>query len=402
MNEPISVGQLSLWLKDHLEEHFASVAVVGEITGFKRQGQAGHLYFDLKEKSDRVACTCWQSSAARLRFAPMDGLQVVVRGRITYYGPHAKLQINVASMQPVGIGAAELAKQQLLEKLRTLGWFDRPKKPLPNYPKRVALLTSSTGAAIRDMIQSFAKRWPSCSLIVKHSNVQGERAPFELSAGLRELNSLHSSGRMRLDAIIVGRGGGSAEDLNAFNTELVAAAIRESAVPVIAAVGHEIDVTIADLVADAHSETPSNAVTMLTPDPDQMIAEFHRTKKRMQMLLHGKCSHGRQRLEFLARRPAFERPFDRIRRGEQRLDDLSERLKLALQWRLKRHEQKLASISARLQSVSPLNVLSRGYSVTRDAAGQVVRDAATLTAGEEIITTLARGAIMSTVSKTTL
>lgn len=400
MHEPIRVGQLCLWLKDHLEEHFPAVAVVGEITGFKRQGQAGHLYFELKEKSDRVACTCWRSTAARLRFEPQDGLQVVVHGRITYYGPHAKLQINVSSMQPIGIGAAELEKQQLLEKLRKLGWFDRRKKPLPVFPRRVALLTSVTGAAVRDMIQSFAKRWPSCELVVKHSSVQGERAPFELAAGLKELNAMHASARLQLDAIIVGRGGGSAEDLKAFDAELTAQAIYESIVPVVAAVGHETDVTIADLVADARSETPSNAVTMLTPDPEQMITEFHRTKKRMQMLLHSKCSQGRQRLDFLAKRPVFERPFDRLRRAEQQIDGLHERLKLALQRRLQQYKQKLASASARLQSVSPLHVLGRGYSVTRDASGTVLRDAAALKPGDEIVTTLARGEVSSTVSKT--
>lgn len=396
MIDPITVSQLSRWLRDHLEDSFPTVAVVGEISTFKRPGSAGHLYFELKDRSDRVNCTCWNSVAERLAFAPKDGLQVVVRGSVTYYGPQAKLQINVQSMEPVGVGAAELAKQQLIEKLRGLGWFDRPRKALPGYPKRVALVTSAAGAAVRDMIQSFKTRWPSCELVLKHSSVQGASAPLELAAGLRELNALHLSGAMRLDAVIVGRGGGSAEDLIAFNTEIVAGAIHASVVPVVSAVGHEIDVTLADLVADCRALTPTAAVTMLTPDPEQIIAEFHRKKKRMQNALHGKCRRAREDLDFIAERPAFARPLDRVRRGEQRLDDLSERLRLSFKRRLQRGEAKLQSLAERLQSLSPLNVLARGYSVTLKD-GHVVRDAATLSRGDEIVTKLANGEVASTV-----
>jgi exodeoxyribonuclease VII large subunit len=302
-------------------------------------------------------------------------------------------------MEPVGIGAAEIAKRQLMDKLRGLGWFDEGrKKPLPRFPKRVALLTSATGAAVRDMIQSFARRWPLTEIIVRHSRVQGETAAAELAAGLEVLNVLHVSGALLLDAIIIGRGGGSAEDLNAFNAETVAAAIYASQVVVVSAVGHEIDVTIADLVADARSETPSNAVTLLTPHRDELLAGLLSTRDRLNELLRGKVINARRRFDLMTARPAFQRPLDRIRRGEQKLDDFNERLKAIMQRRLQRGREKVTAFAERLESLSPLNVLKRGYSVTRSADGKVIRDASAVAVGDSILTTLASGELASTVS----
>ncbi len=399
MNEPLSVGQLCGWLRYHLEDELPPVAVVGEIADYKRHS-SGHHYFELKERNERVLCVCWQSNAARLRFAPANGLQVLVRGPLTYYGPHAKIQINVQSMSPIGVGAADMALRLLTEKIRGLGWMDRPRKPLPRFPRRVALVTSASSAAVRDMVQSFANRWPLCELVIANCRVQGATAPAEIAGCLKSLNALHESRKLVLDAIIVGRGGGSGEDLMAFNAESVVAAIVASTVPVVSAIGHEVDRTLADAVADAGAETPSNAVTLITPSQSELKTSLLTMRDRFRESLHGKVIQAERRLEMIATRPAFARPLDRLRRGEQRLDDLGERLRNAMLRRVERSRVKVAALAAQLESVSPLNVLKRGYSLTRTVDGAVLRDAGQVSAGAEIVTSLASGEVRSTVINT--
>lgn len=399
MSEPLTVSELCALVRENLEAEFASIRVIGEVSNVTKAA-SGHFYFSLKDSTSQIHCTCWNRTALKLRVPIVAGQQVVASGTMTFYHGNGKAQLTVEQLQPVGVGAADLAKRQLIEKLRALGWFDAPKKRLPRMPRRVALITSATGAAVRDMIQSFATRWPLCEVVVRHSRVQGETAPAELSTALLELSSLHATGQLLLDAIILGRGGGSAEDLNAFNAESVAAAIHASPVPVVSAVGHEIDVTIADLVADARAETPSNAVTLLTPiSLVELLDALSAMRKRFGDSLRGKVSNARRRLELIRLRPAFARPLDRIRRGEQRLDELADRLKTAMRRSLERQTIRVAALAGRLEAMSPLNVLRRGYSVTRRSDGAVVRRPDEVTEGEVIRTTLGGGDILSKVTK---
>jgi exodeoxyribonuclease VII large subunit len=247
------------------------------------------------------------------------------------------------------------------------------------------------------MIASFRNRWPSCELVVCDCLVQGDRASGELAAALQRLSTLHGR-HMRFDAVILGRGGGSKEDLMAFDSEHVAVAIRDCAMPVVSAVGHETDVSIADRVADARANTPTHAVELLTPNAAELIQSFIRHRDRMRVLLHGKCANIRRRLDFIGNRRDFVQPFDRVRRAEQRLDDIGERLKAALERTLRQREERLRSVSQRLQALSPLNVLGRGYSVVRDANDKVVKRASDVTANDEIRITLAQGELKATVS----
>jgi exodeoxyribonuclease VII large subunit len=325
-------------------------------------------------------------------------MQVIARGRLTVYDPRGEYQLIVEELQPKGIGAAELALRQLKEKLLKKGYFDpRRKRKLPRFPRRVGLIASASGAAVRDMVELFAQRWPLTEVVVRPSRVQGETAAAEIAAALRMLNHFHGTRELPLDAVILGRGGGSTEDLWAFNEEPVADAIYNSVVPVVSAVGHEVDVTIADLVADHRAETPSAAVVALTPDRRQMVADLLDLQARLYEAVDHRLQLGRNRVELLAARPAFRRPLQRVRELEQRLDDTAGRLHRAAQQRLIQAGEKLAALAARLETLSPLNVLTRGYSLTHTAGGALARSAADVAPGDVIVTRLAAGEIVSRV-----
>src|SRR5262249_29015743 len=345
----------------------------GEVSNFTKAA-SGHMYFTLKDAKAQLRTVLFRGVNLRMKFDPKDGLQVLARGRLTVYDPRGEYQLLVEEMHPKGIGATELALRQLKEKLLAKGYFDpRRKKPLPRFPRRVALIASATGAAVRDMVELFAQRWPLTELIVRPSRVQGETAAAEVAAAVRFLNHFHKAGLLRLDAIVIGRGGGSAEDLSAFNEEAVADAIFQSAVPVVSAVGHEVDVTVADLVADHRAETPSAAVVALTPHRDEVLTGLLDYRSRLSEAIEHRLALAKRTLEQLAARPAFRRPLQRIRDLEQRLDDTASRLHRASRVRLALASEKLAALAAKLGTLSPLNVLGRGYSLTPTADGRLVR-----------------------------
>jgi exodeoxyribonuclease VII large subunit len=334
----------------------------------------------------------------RLKFAPRDGLQVLARGNLGSYPGRSEYQLVVEELLPKGIGTAELALQQLKEKLHARGYFDPArKKPLPSIPKRIGLVTSAAGAAVRDMIELFAQRWPGVELIVRHCRVQGETAGAEVAAALRLFNHLHRTGKLPLCAIIVGRGGGSAEDLSAFNEEIVAEAIVLSGVPVVSAVGHETDVTIADLVADRRVETPSAAVMSLVPDRRQLLATTEDLHTRLVETMCRRIELAHRSLERIRSRPAFDQPLLRIEQLGQRLDDTASRMNRAARSSVSKHENQLSAIASRLENLSPLKVLQRGYSLTHTEAGRLVRAAGDVKTGERITTRLGVGEIVSQV-----
>jgi exodeoxyribonuclease VII large subunit len=397
---PLTVSALVGQLKGQVERQFPVVWVAGEVSNFTR-ASSGHWYFTLKDAGAQLKAAMFRGHNLRIRFDPKDGLEVIARGRVSVYEPRGEMQLIVEELQPKGIGAAELALRQLKEKLRERGYFDpRRKRKLPAYPRRVGVVSSASGAAIRDLIELFSQRWPLAELIVRPSRVQGDGAGTELAAALDVLNRLHSRKLLPLDAIVLARGGGSAEDLWAFNEEVVARAIFESAVPVVSAVGHEIDVTIADLVADYRAETPSAAVMALAPDHGELTCSVRELHGQLQQAMEHRLELARQRLDQLAARPAMRRPLQRVCDLRQRLDQTAARLHRAGSQRVIQAGEKLAAVGARLESLSPLNVLTRGYSLTHTDDGKLVRAASDVRAGERLVTRVASGEIVSRVETT--
>jgi len=398
--EALSVSALTAQLRGLIEGRFPSVWVAGEVSNFNR-ASSGHWYFTLKDAGAQLKSAMFRGFNLRMKFDLKDGLEVLARGKVTVYDPRGDYQLIVEEIQPKGVGAAELALRQLKEKLLAKGYFDpRRKRPLPRFPKRVGLIASASGAAVRDMVELFAQRWPLTELVIRPSRVQGEGAAVEVAAALRLLNHFHDMRELPLSAIVIGRGGGSTEDLWAFNEEAVADAIFNSVVPVVSAVGHEVDVTVADLVADYRAETPSAAVVALTPDRREMTANLSELRTRLTEAVEHRLAMARQRVEQLAARPALRRPLQRVRDLEQRLDTIAQRLERATNQRVVQASTQIAALAARLESLSPLNVLTRGYSLTHTADGKLVRAAAEVKAGDEIVTRVAAGEIVSRVEST--
>ncbi|HUR54778.1 MAG TPA: exodeoxyribonuclease VII large subunit [Gemmataceae bacterium] len=393
-DDALSVSQLTTQLKGLLEGRFPGVWVAGEVSNFTL-ASSGHMYLTLKDARAQIKAVLFRGINMRMKFSPRDGLEVLARGRVSVYEPRGEYQLIIEELQPKGVGAAELALRQLKEKLLARGFFDpRRKRPLPRFPKRVALIASATGAAVRDMIELFAQRWPLAEVVVRHSRVQGDTAAEEIAAAIRQLNVLHLSERLPLDAIVLGRGGGSTEDLWAFNEVAVAEAVFASSVPVVSAVGHEIDVTSADLVADHRAETPSAAVVSLTPDARELVPGLLDMRERLRESLERNLQQIRSRLDLLASRPALRRPLQRIRELEQRLDDTATRLHRAAKTRLATANDKLAALAAQLETLSPLNVLARGYSLTH-ANGKLVRSPDDVKPGDVLTTRVAGGTVIS-------
>lgn len=396
----LTVSALAGQVKELLEGQFPAVWVAGEISNYTR-ATSGHMYLTLKDAQAQVRCAFFRGFNLRLKFDPQDGLEVFARGRVSFYGARGDCQFYVEELQPKGLGAAELALRQLKERLLKKGYFDpKRKRPVPRFPRRVALVASATGAAIRDMLELLAQRWPLADVVVRHSRVQGEGAAQEVADSVRLLNTLHKRGDLPLDAIVIGRGGGSSEDLAAFNEEVVADAVFASAVPVVSAVGHEVDVTVADLVADRRAETPSAAIMALTPDRRDLMQGLLDLRGRLQDAVCHRVELARARVDQLAGRPALRKPYDRVRELEQKLDDTAARVHRAARLRLDRARDRTAALAEQLESLSPLNVLARGYSLTlAEDGGRVIRAATEVGPGDRIVSRVAAGRIVSRVEQ---
>jgi exodeoxyribonuclease VII large subunit len=388
-----SVSEVTYLVRDLLEEVFPSLWVCGEISNLARPS-SGHVYFSLKDAAAQLRAVLFRGLALRLRFELRDGLEVLARGRLSVYAPRGEYQLVVEELQPRGLGAQELALRQLREKLLLRGYFDPArKKPLPRWPRRIALVTSAAGAAVRDMLEILGRRWPLAEVWVCPVRVQGEGAAQEIAAALYLLNQVQPSA----EVIIVGRGGGSAEDLSAFNEEIVADALFASRIPVVSAVGHEIDVTLADLVADRRALTPSEAAELVVPDKKEVENDLRQLADRLHQAMGQRLDLSRRRLQELAQRRAFRLPGERLRELEQRLDEDGERLRRALRQHLHLARQRLAGWAGRLQALSPLNVLSRGYSLTQNEHGQLLRRAEQVQPGQRLLTRLQHGRLLSRV-----
>lgn len=386
--EALTVSELNARIKGLIESDPAlgSVCVRGELSNYKIY-PSGHHYFTLKDAESSLHCVMFRSAASKLRFRPESGMGVTVCGRVSVYPRDGAYQLYCEELIPEGAGDLQLAYEQLKERLRREGLFDPAhKKPIPRYPERIAVITSSAGAAVHDIIRVLRKRWPVAKVLLLPVRVQGVEAPPEIVGAIRYAN------RHRLaDLIITGRGGGSIEDLWAFNDERVARAIYESELPVISAVGHEPDVTIADFVADLRAATPSNAAELAVPDMSELREALSAARARLDQAVNRRLSERRKGLEELASRRVMQSPTGFIDQRRLELDSIRLRLDAAATARLGRERQEFSRLAAKLDALSPLKVLGRGYSIALDAGGRAVKDAGRLSPGERLELRFSKG-----------
>jgi len=439
-----TVSELTGRIRELLAAAFAGVWVEGEISNF-RDAQSGHLYFTLKDDRAQVKCVCFRSTAQRLKFRPEDGLKARVRGSISVYEARGEYQIYVENIEPVGLGALQLAFEQLKKKLAAEGLFNlERKKPLPMLPLRIGVITSPRASVLRDVLRILRRRFPNVRVMIYPVKVQGEGSAEEIVAALTYFNS-RAAANLRVDVVILARGGGSLEDLWAFNEEKVARAIFVSAIPIVSAVGHETDFTIADFVADVRASTPSHAAEIVLQTREAFDRHITQLQDRLAERIRYLIIHRRQRLHELVSDPGFRRAEDLVRQYRQRADELALRLGDALRGKLELLRERFTEARARiagydlrarlsamrlrsthsasnlqmridrflvakrqrferlvlqLEERSPLRVLDRGYAIIYDAAGNVVRSAEQVAAGNEISVRLARGKLVADVKRT--
>src|SRR6202166_92675 len=434
-----TVRDLVAAVRTHLEREYGDVWVEGEISNF-RAHDSGHLYFTLKDRNAQIRVVMFRSSARLLRFRPEDGLQVVVRGRVTIYEDRGELQISAEYVEPKGAGALQIAFEQHKAKLESEGLFDSArKKPIPALPARIGIVTSPQAAALRDILNILRRRHDTASVLIFPAQVQGEAAALEVAAGIRYFNKARN-----VDVIIVARGGGSAEDLAAFNHEGLARAVAACEIPVISAVGHETDFTILDFVADLRAPTPSAAAELVIRSRQEVEDHASALHERLSRAMRYRLLMGRQALTELAQHGAFARMMELIRQREQKLDDLTHRMEPAERQLLEHMHRRWETISAAVRhydfrlvlsgigkqldsgtaalvavmrnvllqhrvrsehlqtalgSLSPLAILERGYALVFDSQGRLLKDVSGIKLGDEISARLAHGEFQAAVTK---
>jgi len=395
---PLSVGQLNAWVKRAIDESVPMFWLAAEI-GNLNQSASGHVYLTLKDATSQVSAVLWRSTFERLGMDLREGMAVLVQGRIDVYGPRGTYQIIINRMEQQGLGALQAAFRRLHAKLEQEGLFAAErKKPLPEFPTRIGFVTSPSGAAIHDFTQVLKRRWPGASVLIIPSRVQGEGAAKEIAEGIRVAAQI----RPTLDVLVVGRGGGSLEDLWCFNEEVVVRAIVACPLPTISAVGHEIDVTLSDLAADVRALTPSEAAERVAPSRDEIVDVLSGIRQRIDTLMMHRISQAEMRLRSVISRPVLASPERSLETPMQRLDDLHEALDHAMDASIQTRAERLERLSGVLDAISPLKTLARGYSVTMDATtGAVISSVKQLRLGQEIQTILNDGKVVSTIKSKT-
>ncbi|GJQ58797.1 MAG: exodeoxyribonuclease VII large subunit [Candidatus Scalindua sp. AMX11] len=386
-----TVSEITKKIKKSLEYEFPCVGIVGEISNV-RIPSSGHVYLTLKDKTAQLQAVIFRNSASKIKFKLKDGMEILSFGALTVYEPRGQYQFIIDNLEPKGIGALQLAFQQLKEKLEKEGLFaPSHKKPLPFIPRKIGIITSPTGAAIKDILNIIDRRFPKVEILIYPVKVQGEGAAEEISAAIEEMNTLSD-----IDVIVVGRGGGSLEDLWAFNEEIVARSIFNATIPIISAVGHEIDITISDLVADRRALTPSEAGELVVPRQDLLIDLIEKCKMRLFQALTNKLKVSRDKLARVLDNYAIKQPLVRFQRLQQRLDDLVERLHLLTKHTVSSEWKKLLGLSGKLESLSPLQVLKRGYTITTSLeSNQPITEIGVLKKGDKIETKFMEGSVVS-------
>jgi len=390
----LSITQLNEYIRGRMDADplLNTVAVRGEISNYK-QYPSGHHYFTLKDEASALRCVMFKGNALRLRFRPENGMKVIAVGKVSVYPRDGAYQLYCVSLTVDGVGDLYVAFEQLKKKLAAQGLFDPAhKKPLPRYPGRIGIITSSAGAAVHDMLRILNKRYPLSRVYLLPVRVQGAQAPGEIASAIRYANYYQLA-----DLLIVGRGGGSMEDLWAFNDEQVALAIYQSQIPVISAVGHEPDVTISDYVADLRAATPSNAAELAVPDRDALRQSLDAQVSTMAAALTRQLKASRQHLSALAASPALQSPTGYLEQRAQQVLLLKNRLISAQNQSIAVRKQKYIAAAAKLDAMSPLKVLIRGYSMTRREDGTVVRSVSQVEPGERVRISLEDGTLRATV-----
>jgi exodeoxyribonuclease VII large subunit len=373
----ITITELTRQIKYSLESSFPRVWVEGEISNFKHH-TSGHLYFTLKDEGAQLSAVMWRSRVSYLSFQPEDGMKVTARGSITVYPPRGNYQLDVEQIQPLGLGDLQRAFERLKQKLDAEGLFDAEhKKPIPEFPERIGLVTSETGAALQDIRSVLSRRQPSAEVILAPVRVQGAGAAEEIADAIKDMNQFGD-----IDVLIIGRGGGSLEDLWAFNEEIVARAIYASKIPIISAVGHEIDFSIADFVADLRAPTPSAAAELAVRDRTELLEDIGNLCYTMRDALDNQLAGLRDRTASVVRSYSFNRPKDLVREFSQRVDELERSLGISFAHVTRIVQQKYKSLRQQLQALNPAGVLKRGYAMVR-REGRIVPRAALLDDGDE-------------------
>lgn len=394
MERPVfSVSELNNYVRICLENNPAlqNVCVIGEISNYKLY-PSGHHYFSLKDSEGALSCVMFKGSAFSLRFRPENGMTVMASGKVSVYPRDGKYQLVVSAMMPSGAGDLQLAFEQLKARLDAEGLFDSAhKKPVPPFPDRIAVVTSPAGAAVRDIIRILGSRWPLSSVVVFPVRVQGTEAPGEICEAIEYINSGNLA-----DVIITGRGGGSAEDLWAFNDEKVARAIYASEIPVISAVGHEPDVVISDYVADARASTPSNAAEICVPDISEIRKRLAASERNLSASVDAELSKARNAVGMLAERKVLNDPCEALNMRRMDVDMLRGRLAGAQQRIVDAGHRKLASLSSGLDALSPLKVLARGYALTYGESGECIRSASSVVSGSVLRVKYSDGTVRCT------
>lgn len=378
----LSVSQLNRYIKMNFDadENLANIFISGEISNFTNHYRTGHLYFTLKDDSAAVRAVMFNSSAKRLKFMPEDGMKVIARGRVSVYEASGKYQLYVDDMQPDGVGALNLAYEQLKEKLQKEGLFSElHKKPLPPYPEKVGVITSPTGAAVRDIINVLGRRFPYAEIVFCPVLVQGDGAHLQLTNAVNLFNSERAA-----DVIIIGRGGGSIEDLWEFNDEGLARAVYNSEIPVISAVGHETDFTICDFVADMRAPTPSAAAELAVPDANELQYALSALKNRMFLNVSSGIADRRSRLEYLTSKGALKSPDEMLSNRSQRLDTAFSKMLSSYENRIGGKKVEFISAATALSKLDPMSVLMRGFAFVSDKSGKNVFSSQSLAKGDKI------------------
>lgn len=390
-----TVTELTKYIRQIVENSFPNIWVEGEISNFILHS-SGHMYFSLKDAGSVVHCAMFKRSNEKLKFRPKDGMKAICFGKISVYEPRGSYQLIVDEIEPKGVGALQLQFQQLKERLHKEGLFDPAHKvPIPQLPTRIGIVTSPTGAAIRDILNIALRRFSNVEIIIYPVRVQGEGSKDEIASAIRDFNALNN-----IDVMIVGRGGGSLEDLWAFNEEVVARAIYDSGIPVISAVGHEIDYTIADFVADLRAPTPSAAAELVIPRKEDLVNSINTNTVRLRNALLNSLGAMAQRLAKLSQSYALKQPLKMVEKYEQMIDDLRKDMAIRIDHLVRLHGENYNLLDQKLAVLSPLSILSRGYSVSsRLPEKKIIKDTGDIKVGDRIETRLGKGTFISKIEE---
>jgi exodeoxyribonuclease VII large subunit len=393
---PLGIDQLNQRIKELLQGSIGQVWVAGELSDLVRP-PSGHIYLTLKEAESQIRAVMWRSAAARLDFDLENGQSVLVQGQLDVYSPRGTYQLVIRHIEPVGLGGLQLAFRQLHQRLAAEGLFAAERKrPLPLLPQRIGVITSPSGAAIRDFLRALEQRWSTPQVVLIPARVQGAGASEELAEAIRAAHRLHP----RPDVLVVGRGGGSLEDLWCFNEEPLVRAVAASEIPVVSAVGHEIDVTLCDLAADVRALTPTDAARHVMPDQRQLRQTLNSWQTRCHHQLRSRLDAAWQRIDWLAGRPVIAQPLQSLATNRQQLTMLRQRADRSLtNWQASQR-QRLAAVASQLEALSPLGTLARGYSLTRQGAdGPLLTSSDRLAVGDLLMTQLAQGQLLSRIEQ---